>query len=165
MLEKLTEQEKELITLRYGKDLLTPTAGKLTKEQTNKFYGVLIPKMKRLLSNPNKERKSKEKRPTIPVKNSTSKTQNVETMTKDDYIKILELFKTPSFTKLMAMYSPKEAMIVSLKLGYIDGKYFSTSAISKFLGIEPQEVIDTTKKYYLYTEKKLIKLWMKLYKL
>lgn len=51
MLEKLTEEEKGLITLRYGENLSKPTPGKLTKEQNNKFYGSLIPKMKRLLSN------------------------------------------------------------------------------------------------------------------
>ena len=176
MLEKLTEEERVLITSRYGEDLSNPTPGKLTKEQNNKFYGSLIPKMKRLLSNPNKERKPRVKRTTekqMPIKNSTpeipslesnklvegtvpasdelvrhseiEETQNVETMTKEDYIKILELLGTPDFTKMMGMYSSKEAMIVSLKLGYIDGKCFSTSAISEFLGIEAQEVIDTTR--------------------
>lgn len=45
----------------------------------------------------------------------------------------------------MSDYSLKEVMIASLKLGYIDGKCFSTSAISEFLGIEQQEVIDTKK--------------------
>ena len=189
MLEKLTEEEKGLITLRYGEDLNNPTAGKLTKEQTNKFYGSLIPKMKRLLSNPNKERKPRVKRtiekqtpiknltPGIPslesnnlveeavpasgelVKHSeieeTHEIQNVETMTKDDYIKILELLRTPSFTKMMGMYSPKEAMIASLKLGYIDGKCFSTSAISEFLGIEAQEVIDTTRTVLLACKERI----------
>ena len=37
------------------------------------------------------------------------------------------------------------SMIASLKLGYIDGKCFSTSEISEFLGIEAQEVIDITR--------------------
>lgn len=71
---------------------------------------------------------------------------NLKSMTKEDCLKILELLRTPYFTKMISMYSPKEAMIVSLKLGYVDGKYFSTSAISEFLGIEQQEVIDITKK-------------------
>lgn len=183
MLEKLTEEERALITLRYGEDLNNPTSGKLSKKETNKFYGSLIPKMKRILSNPNKERKSRKKRTIekkIITKNSTveiptlesktlveetspvngelmknpeieedHETANVETITKDDYIKILELLRTPSFTKMMSMYSPKESMIASLKLGYIDGKCFSTSAISEFLGIEAQEVIDTTRKVLL----------------
>lgn len=188
MLEKLTEEERTLITLRYGEDLNNPISVKLSKEEKNKFYGSLIPKMKRILSNQNKERKPRKKR-TIEKKNitknsisenptleskflveETSSTSgelmkhseieedheiaNVEVMTKDDYIKILELLRTPSFTKMMSMYSPKESMIASLKLGYIDGKCFSTTAISEFLGIEAQEVIDTTRKVLLaYKEK------------
>ena len=66
MLEKLTEEERTLITLRYGEDLNNPISGKLSKKQTNKFYGSLVPKMRRLLSNPNKERKSRKKEKRTP---------------------------------------------------------------------------------------------------
>ena len=52
----------------------------------------------------------------------------IESITKEDYVKILELLKTPNFVKMTSLYSAKEAMIVSLKLGYIDGKCFSNSA-------------------------------------
>lgn len=65
MLTKLTEAEKELVTLRYGEDLNNPVTAQLTSEQRNKFYGSLIPKMKRLLDNPNAKittRKPREKR-------------------------------------------------------------------------------------------------------
>ena len=82
-------------------------------------------------------------------------TVNIEVMTEDDYLKILELLKTPSFTNMMNVYSPKEAMIVSLKLGYIDGKFFSNSTISEFLGIEEQEIIDITKKILLASKERL----------
>ena len=70
-------------------------------------------------------------------------------MTKDDCLKILELLRTPTFNQKMSVLSVKESVIISLKLGYIDGKYFSTESIAEFLGIEPQEVIDTTKKVLL----------------
>lgn len=59
------------------------------------------------------------------------------------------LLKTPSFNQMMSVLSVKESVIISLKLGYIDGKYFSTDSIAQFLGIEQQEVIDTTKKVLL----------------
>ena len=84
-----------------------------------------------------------------------TKNLNAESMTKEDYLKVLELLRTPSFIKMVSDYSPKEVMIVSLKLGYIDGKCFSTSAISEFLGIEQQEVIDTTKKVLLVYKKRI----------
>ena len=42
------EEEKTLITLRYGEDLNNPVSSKLSKEQITKFYGSLIPKIKKL---------------------------------------------------------------------------------------------------------------------
>ena len=52
MLKKLPDEDKELLRLRYGEDLAHPVLGKLSKEQTNKFYSSLVPRMKRLLANP-----------------------------------------------------------------------------------------------------------------
>lgn len=163
MLEKLTEEERVLITYRYGEDLSNPTAGKLTKEQTNKFYGSLVPKMRRLLSNPNKERKPRKKEQELQKKESKSEyipvastipipseTQNdSKNITKEACETVLELLRTPTFNQMMSVLSVKEAIIISLKLGYVDGKYFSTESIAQFLGIEVQEVIDTTRKVLL----------------
>ena len=203
MLEKLSEEEKALITIRYGEDLNNPVSGKLNKEQTDKFYGSLIPKMRRLLANPNKERKPRKKvtrssnkeskqpitesldktsetvfeKPIVKISETTivtSETQeeikenncdsipveldssipsanqnNHGNMTKDDCLKILELLRTPTFNQMMSVLSVKESVIISLKLGYIDGKYFSTDSIAEFLGIEPQEIIDATRKVLL----------------
>ena len=59
MLKKLSEEEMNLIKARYGEDLNNPVPRKLSKEQTNKFYGSLVPKMKRLLSKANTVGKSK----------------------------------------------------------------------------------------------------------
>ena len=59
---------------------------------------------------------------------------------------MLELLKSPGFSKLIKQYSAKEIMIFILKLGYVNGKNFSTKAISNFLGINEQEIIDITKK-------------------
>ncbi len=41
--------------------------------------------------------------------------------------------------------SPKKAVIISLRLGYVDNKYFSSKSIATFLAIEESEVIETTK--------------------
>lgn len=45
----LTEEEKLLVKLRYGKDLDNPVSVKLSMEQLYTFYNSLIPKMRRLL--------------------------------------------------------------------------------------------------------------------
>jgi len=57
----------------------------------------------------------------------------------------LELIKTPTFKELMSNLDTKAAVIISLRLGYVDNKYFSSEAIANFLGIEETEVIETTK--------------------
>lgn len=146
MLTKLTEEEKSLITIRYGEDLSNPVSIKLTKEQTDKFYGSLVPKMKRLLSNLTGERKPRQKKEKIQQQSKEQTTSNNEEMSKEDYIRILELLRTPSFEQIMSTLSVKEAVIISLKLGYIDGKYFKTEAISDFLGIDPIEINEIMKK-------------------
>lgn len=69
--------------------------------------------------------------------------------TKDDYSSMLELLRSPSFTDMMNILSAKEAVIISLRLGYVDNKYFTPKAISNFLGIDEEEVNETTKKVLL----------------
>lgn len=168
MLTKLNKEERKLVTARYGENLDNPVSAKLTKEQVNKYYGTLVPKMKGLLANPTRKRKTRQKQEGIqqpaveqlegelitkilePQEQSVTPTTNDnEEMTKEDYIKILELLRTPTMAQMMGVLSVKESVIISLKLGYIDGKYFSTESIAQFLGIEEAEVIETTKKVLL----------------
>lgn len=178
MLIKLSDEEFNLITLRYGKDLKNPkTTNEFTVEIRNKFYGSLVPKMKRLLSNPDGIRKPKKKK-VIDVQNNTNETkiitpvkvkekidneiieetnknENVvkETINKDNYRQLLELLRTPSFAQMMNILSTKEAIIIALKLGYVDEKYFTTEAIASFLDRDTDEVRETTKKILnLYKE-------------
>lgn len=191
MLSKLSDEEIDLITLRYGKDLSKPISAKLTKEQIGKFYGSLVPKMRRLLSNQNKEKNQERKKTNSIVSEPTTdmvdgkkkelikqgesvigeditlisnegfdKKSNVsfeplennleqENISREDCLKFLELLRTPTFSQMISLLSVKEAVIISLKLGYIDGKYFSTEDIAEFLSIKPDEVRDTTKKVLL----------------
>lgn len=91
VLEKLTKEEKELITLRYGEDLSNPIVGKLTKEQSNKFYGCLIPMIKRLLVYPNVKKKPRKKVVRVP-KEITETVSEVSTSTVEE--SIVETFET-----------------------------------------------------------------------
>ncbi len=199
MLIKLSEEERALIILRYGEDLDNPVQLKLTKEDNYRFYGLLVPKMKRLLANPygyygkrgrktnNLQQKSieneiidkKSQETVLATEEQASVTSVHETreeveaelvskketkeesiqvaksdqvcndITKDDCMKMLELLRTPTFTEMMSILTAKESIIISLKLGYVDGKYFSTESIAQFWGIEEKEVIEATKKVLL----------------
>ena len=147
-INSLTEEERLLVYKRYGNNLTNPVKAKLTKEENDKFYGSIIPKIKRKL-------KAMKKRQTIPLKpivelNDTEQEETTEEpITKEDYLKMLELLRSPKFSKMLNKYSAKERMIISLKLGYIDGKCFSTEAISKFLEIPEKEIISLTHKVLL----------------
>lgn len=68
---------------------------------------------------------------------------------KDDAVKLLELMRTPSYNELTSSFSPKDAIIIGLKLGYVDGKYFSTEAIANFLGESEDTVRESTQKVLL----------------
>lgn len=61
MILKLTLEERALIRLRYGLDLDNPVSGKLTADQNYEFYGMLVPKMKKLLANPNYKQRARKK--------------------------------------------------------------------------------------------------------
>lgn len=171
VINSLTEQERLLVYKRYGKDLSNPIKTKLTKEENDKFYGSVIPKIKRKLKailkqqivipskttkEEPKDSKSEPKINTKPIVelNDTEKEETTEEpITKEDYLKMLELLRSPKFSKMLNKYSAKEKMIISLKLGYIDGKCFSTEAISKFLEIPEKEIISLTHKVLLEYQK------------
>ena len=77
------------------------------------------------------------------------KQETTGTIVKEDCEKMLELLRTPSFEKMLGKLSVKEAIIISLRLGYVDGKYFEIEAISSFLGIPEEEIRETLKKVLL----------------
>ena len=57
--------------------------------------------------------------------------------------------KNLKFSDMLNELEVKEAIIIGLRLGYVDGKYFSTKSIADFLGVSEEEVIETTKKVLL----------------
>lgn len=163
MITKLSDDEKDLIKLRYGKDLENPvTSEDWGEEQRKKFYGLLVPKMRRLLSNPVEKRKkctnleekvvesssiAKDDKTTIKQPEMLKKEE--KNIPNEAYIKILETMKTLNFGEMLNVLSPKEAIIICLRLGYVDGKYFTTESIAGFLGVEEEEVREITKKILL----------------
>lgn len=183
MLTKLTEEERKLITLRYGDDLEKPKATKLSKEESRKYYGVLVPKMKRLLSNPDKVRKTRcenlkheknkieDSNISVSEKNSTD--ISVEQSKRDipasfdkkididniqDHDTLLAYMKKSLLDDMMKNLTTKELIIMQLFLGYVDGKYFTIDYISEFLKIDRIEVLNTIKKALFLNEKKFLEL-------
>ena len=183
MLTKLTEEERKLITLRYGDDLEKPKATKLSKEESRKYYGVLVPKMKRLLSNPDKVRKTRRENlkheknkiedSNISVSEKNSTDISVEQSKRDipasfdkkididniqDHDTLLAYMKKSLLDDMMKNLTTKELIIIQLFLGYIDGKYFTIDYISEFLKIDRIEVLNTIKKALFLNEKNFLSL-------
>ena len=61
----------------------------------------------------------------------------------------LEQLKSLTLKEMMSNMSPKEAVIVCLKFGYIDDKYFTDDAIKDFLGVESKDIREATMKVLL----------------
>ncbi len=146
---------------RHGGDLENPTFSELNKKEMNLYYAVIIPKLKKILLYSNVKEVGEETtednikdndaviEPSVSlpeVENQESRVEESKTFSKEEYSNILKLFRTPTFEQMLKTLSIKEAIIISLKLGYVDDKYFSTESIAQFLGIDNQEVIETTKK-------------------
>ena len=152
----LSEEEKKLIYLINGSNLEQPKKSDLaSRKDVTKYYTNLIPKIKRKLHNKygiKVDKKSVETDNKIDNDNSNTsvvleeqrKKISKDINTKEEYIKILEFLKQPTFKELIANLDPKTAIIVSLRLGYIDNKCFSSQSIAKFLDIDESEVIETT---------------------
>lgn len=83
--------------------------------------------------------------------------EHTSKITKDDYINMIKLFKTSNFKQMMSNLGSKESIIISLRMGYIDGKYFSVDAIAEFLDIERDEVSKIIKEVLLNYKESVIK--------
>ena len=145
MIKKLSDDERELLRLRYS-DSEYYSASTMDYEQKAKFYGSLVPKMRRLLARARDDKDKIEDREMI--ENGQDKIEN-QSICKSDYVSMLEMLKTPTFNQMLSILSVKEAIIVSLRFGCVDGKYFDTKAIASFLDISEDEVRDTTMKALL----------------
>ena len=77
-----------------------------------------------------------------PILVEPPKTEDI--ISKEDYLAMLEIIKTPTFYELMSGLNPKAAIIIALRLGYVDNKHFSSESIASFLNIDELEVIQTT---------------------
>ena len=157
VISALKEDDLNLLHLRYGVDLNNPIKTKLTKEQTDLFYGSLIPKMKNRLK---KNRKLKvanaeieyldvlpDNKDQVEAKDIVNQTD--KEITKDDYLKIKELINSPLFANINSNLNAKEAVVISLKLGFVNGVSYSTDKVAKLLNISNEEVRGITRKILL----------------
>lgn len=184
-INSLPENEVEMLKSIYGADFTKIPTVTLSKEEKTKLYSVIFTKIRRKIKKDrNSQTVTQDVENKAEVVNDSEETiedtKNVTIFDQTDvqeeapvivpikevevsttptvnsgYGKFLELLKTPTFGDMLSILTPKEAVIIMLKLGYIDNKYFSTDRIAEFLEIEPSEVSETTKKVILLLKERI----------
>ena len=184
-INSLPENEVEMLKSIYGADFTKIPTVTLSKEEKTKLYSVIFTKIRRKIKKDrNSQTVTQDVENKAEVANDSEETiedtKNVTIFDQTDvqeeapvivpikevevsttptvnsgYGKFLELLKTPTFGDMLSILTPKEAVIIMLKLGYIDNKYFSTDRIAEFLEIEPSEVSETTKKVILLLKERI----------
>ena len=156
VIKNLDEHDKHILFLRYGSDLNNPVTNKeFDREKTTYFYSYLIPKMKKLLPPIDKTQKnsSKEQATKTTIIEKKQEIERNTVLLKEDYLEALSFLQSANFSKILCDFSIEEAIIICLKLGYIDGKYFDTNAIAKFLKIDEKRIYQIVHKFLdLYKE-------------
>lgn len=157
--ELLSSEEKNIIEIREN-------GGELTKQQCSKFYWA-VRKMKKKLEEKSKvnnfEREENvneaeeqtinevvpnniEQKPFIQEEAlEDQKINKNDDISKEDCIKILEIFNSEEYKKLTFTKEPLEAFIISLVCGYINGKFYSIGSIANFLQLDISEVYEIAK--------------------
>lgn len=169
----LSKSYLDTLKSRYGEDLMGVSTAKLDKKERSRLYTAIFGRLKKELQK-NRERSVI---PTSKVEDTVNETtnesveeyvnipseenvdvraegvenihENTSNNSINEYKMLLELLKTSTFNDMLKVLTPKEAVIICLRLGYIDNKYFTSESIANFLGIDTLEVTETTKKVLL----------------
>ena len=138
---------KDIVKSRYGEDLMGVPTAKLDKKERSRLYTAIFGRLKKELQK-NRERSVI---PTSKVEDIVNETthENTNDTSINEYKMLLELLKASTFNDMLKVLTPKDAVIICLRLGYIDNKYFTSESIANFLGIDTLEVTETTKKVLL----------------
>ena len=175
VIEGLQPEYKEVINLRYGENLEKPVTSKdWNKKSSSKFYYTVIPKIKKMLIK-NRENNNvvedsldnylndNEDTDVIDIILDKDETEEVdinldnieeseildveESKNIENNVSIDEYIKLSGFIKRLNIFDSlsKEMVVISLKFGFIDNKYYSNESIANFLGISEEEVINIVK--------------------
>lgn len=160
VISQLNDKEKDLLMLRYGEDLHQPVFQKLSTKENGFFYGNLIPKIKRRLEKNRQENhgncQSLKLECNKPLPN-TEKREEVEppSFQSYDYDTMMKALKDSTLFQMMQHVTLTEAVVVSLQLGLVLGKKFTTSDIALLFEIDENQIKDMTKRVLSIYHKEL----------
>ena len=76
----------------------------------------------------------------------------------NNIIETIEELKNTSFGDLLKTMSVKEAVIVSLKFGFVNDQYYSNESIKSFLNVEDKDIREATMKMLIAYKEKVLSL-------
>ncbi len=139
--ENLEMDEKTLILSIYGNELSYPIVDSINKEDYEKLTKKIYPKLKNILIKTNN------------IKENKRLKRNKQTKNQFYSKSVCELIKTKQFGELLKNMSLQEAIILSLKLGYVNNKVYSNEEIADFLNLDKKWIDETIKKcIFIYQE-------------
>ena len=143
---------QKVIQDRFNNDILSTDNLNPNKSIMTMFYCRAIPSLKeKLIELTGEDRYKDEMNNTETNKNHTSKkevsfskeqssNQEINEISLEDMKKIKAFFETDLFKNHTNNLGYKEKSIISLRFGFIDGKFFSTKAIADFLEYSEEEI-------------------------
>lgn len=151
VISTLNSDERSLIALRYGSDLENPVSKVFSEKDASRFYCTLIPKMRRQLeSMPDSLSLESENFDIGTNSESVVECLTVNTGTDDkkicnvfdrgDYIKLINIIMTPEYEWVINELGVRNTIIMSTYFGFVDGKHFSTEAISKYFNTTSTDI-------------------------
>lgn len=171
VLLSLNEVDMNLLKKKFGDNLDGNTEYKLDKKESSRFYSNLVVMMKKRMGQDDSVRSNQSDSVNInkidesvkktcklvydKLDNSKVECEDTDGFSRDDFIKMLEVFKGINFDEMLKVLSVKDAVIISLMFGYVEGKYFSSKMIASFLEIDEFYVIDVSKKVLLLYKEKI----------
>lgn len=155
VISTLSYDDKNLIRLRYGNNLSNPELKSISLEQLNAFHHCLLPKIKRMLEYNNSSVKSVSDG-FIQLDKKVSRFGCEDIITKEDYEKALNLIKSSTLSQVMGYLNVKEMFIIFFKFGYVNGKFFSSKAISDFLDMDIEDINYIIKKALVFYKENII---------
>lgn len=176
LVSHLSEEETQILVSRYGESLEEYSNTTLLGKERTQLYSTILPKLRRWIEkggpNPPKGRTNKLKESTTKVENTPiptakeksseinpekftdsvdriqekPKIEQISVIEKEDCERMLCLLRMPAFIDMMKETDPKTAIIMGLRIGYVDEKCFTKEAIANFLGMTEDEVSDSIRK-------------------
>ena len=147
VINELPQIDRKRITQMNGVDLNNPVRIKdLSQQVIDKYYKITLHNIKKLLKRRYRSKSLPLEQNSNTQNNQISSFQEESTIiTQEEYIKILAWIKTPTFQELVATLDTQKAIILSLQMGYIDNKCFSTKQIAQLLKMEESQVREIIK--------------------